>query len=594
MELAKSIACLVIVLAVILPVALWMRAQVEAADVGVDDANIFFVYARHLADGRGFVWNTGGPRVEGFSSPLWLLLMTVLFLVSSAPEPLLFFAAVGLVALGLSTALCYLLRCLLSRCDTNAAGLLTGLAVLLAWALSWFAQPMFLFWTTLTLMETGLWTAVLLLATTTAAWCAARPNRDRAPALLWALTPVILLTRPEGLLLAPALLCAEAAAQWLAGKPLERWTRHTLLSCVVYAVSLGAITGLRLLYFGYPLPNTYYAKVSPDRMYNLSNGFQYFREFLLSQRSLPILAVFVLLLVVAFAVSLVATSIRRLARTDTPAPPPHSSLLISFVFAASAFAGLVAPILEGGDHFDGFRFYQPVWPLLPIPLAAFLHYLFAGTPVGRRMGAFRPLAVAAAVIVALGGWMLFAPDIPSWRNIGARRLVDEFRLAKEGRSIGQSLNRVFADWYPEVGAIAVGGIQYTYKGNVNDLMGLSNVEIAHHPGERKGIKNHAAFSKEVFFRQKPAVMIPISLPVHARETLGRPVPPDFAKYLNHRWVLEPLQGLPRDPAFRSLYTPAMVSRSDSAAPESIAGFIRNDILESLGTNAMYVVSIFDS
>src|SRR3954463_16235411 len=35
-----------------------------------DDAWISVRYAENLADGEGFVWNPGGPRVEGFSNPL--------------------------------------------------------------------------------------------------------------------------------------------------------------------------------------------------------------------------------------------------------------------------------------------------------------------------------------------------------------------------------------------------------------------------------------------------------------------------------------------------------------------------------------------
>lgn len=41
----------------------------------VEDAYISFRYATHLAEGYGLVWNLGGERVEGFTSPLhiWLL-----------------------------------------------------------------------------------------------------------------------------------------------------------------------------------------------------------------------------------------------------------------------------------------------------------------------------------------------------------------------------------------------------------------------------------------------------------------------------------------------------------------------------------------
>src|SRR5215208_5361505 len=44
--------------------------------VTFDDAYITFRYARHLAEGYGFgAWNHTGEHVEGYSSPLWMLLL---------------------------------------------------------------------------------------------------------------------------------------------------------------------------------------------------------------------------------------------------------------------------------------------------------------------------------------------------------------------------------------------------------------------------------------------------------------------------------------------------------------------------------------
>jgi hypothetical protein len=40
-----------------------------------DDAMISMQYARNLAHGAGLVWNAGGPRVEGYSNLLWVLVM---------------------------------------------------------------------------------------------------------------------------------------------------------------------------------------------------------------------------------------------------------------------------------------------------------------------------------------------------------------------------------------------------------------------------------------------------------------------------------------------------------------------------------------
>jgi hypothetical protein len=47
----------------------------------VDDAGISFAYARSLAQGYGLVAQPGSPPVEGFSNPLWTLLLAPLFAV---------------------------------------------------------------------------------------------------------------------------------------------------------------------------------------------------------------------------------------------------------------------------------------------------------------------------------------------------------------------------------------------------------------------------------------------------------------------------------------------------------------------------------
>jgi len=47
--------------------------QYEIPLTGIDDANIFFTYARNIAAGEGLVYNAGGERVEGFTSLLYTL-----------------------------------------------------------------------------------------------------------------------------------------------------------------------------------------------------------------------------------------------------------------------------------------------------------------------------------------------------------------------------------------------------------------------------------------------------------------------------------------------------------------------------------------
>ena len=47
------------------------------ADWWVEGSEITFAFARNLASGAGFVATPGGERVEGFTSPAWLALLTL-------------------------------------------------------------------------------------------------------------------------------------------------------------------------------------------------------------------------------------------------------------------------------------------------------------------------------------------------------------------------------------------------------------------------------------------------------------------------------------------------------------------------------------
>src|SRR5258708_27193556 len=42
-----------------------------------DDEMISMRFAKHLAEGYGLVWNAGGPRVEGYTNPLWTTYMAL-------------------------------------------------------------------------------------------------------------------------------------------------------------------------------------------------------------------------------------------------------------------------------------------------------------------------------------------------------------------------------------------------------------------------------------------------------------------------------------------------------------------------------------
>ena len=102
-----------------------------------------------------------------------------------------------------------------------------------------------------------------------------------------------------------------------------------LLSLVVF----------RLIYFGFPFPNTYYAKVSPDRIYSLLYGWRYLAAWWDFQPLSLALAL------ATFAA--LAHGVWLIARGAVLSGATRAAIAVSGVAAL----GLLLPLYVGGDHF---------------------------------------------------------------------------------------------------------------------------------------------------------------------------------------------------------------------------------------------------
>ena len=449
---------------------------------GIDDADIFFVYARNFAQGHGLVYNIGGEQVEGFTSLLWTLICACLFRLNDHIEILLYLVN---LLIGIAT-----LWVCLRRVQKPVVFLL-----LLAAAPAWFA------WCQVTLMESGLWCMLLTLLVLAVA--------ERRPVMAALLLPLLVVTRPESMLWGAWLILmlgwgAAGAAGWRKG------LKASVLPMTWFVGVLAALVGFRLLYFGYPVPNTYYAKVSPNMLYDLRNGLAYLWGYLSSNPAVALLSVIWLRVIV------------RGLRHGMKDPDP--STLLAF----SLLPGIAIPVLVGGDHFGGYRFFQPLWPLL---------CLLAVREWPAITARFRPVsAVAAAVALVLCGWLLFPVKA---------RLSHEFRIAREGRETGAALTAMFGDLdeYPTVATITAGGSKFAYPGTVLDLMGLNATEMAHAPGPRTGYKNHTSFNRNIFYAWYPDILL-----------CGEDAAFDARV----------LKGLPFDDRFRQLYLKVELQRNSRA------------------------------
>jgi hypothetical protein len=115
-------------------------------------------------------------------------------------------------------------------------------------------------------------------------------------------------------------------------------------------------------------------------------------------------------------------------------------------------------------------------------------------------------------------------------------------------------------------------------------MGLNNSAMAHHPGDRYGIKNHAAFSKQIFFELSPDIVItPLYTLLPARADLL-----DYQRKYRDGFARRALRDLFRDPSFEATYTLAAIKRTGEPG-RRLGGYFRNDYLEDLEANKNYNV-----
>lgn len=470
--------------------------------VGFDDANIVMSYAQNIAVGHGYVYNIGGERVEGSTSPLWTTITTLAFLLPIPPEMLL--AALGLVI----TIATLWVSMQIGHLYFRVVGLETSSAPLLI-VVAFLSLPSFFGWTVWSLMDLGLW---LFLVTATL-WLTLRLIAGETDGLLSVNLAVIAalmsVTRPEGI----AVAFAFAALLGIFGRVFDkgRYTGTVLATMLVTCLFFAIVGGLRYMYFGDIFPNTYYAKVSTNGTARIFQGMVYVKNFLQSPFSLGV--------IVLAVTAPLAVRLRGFAMQ------PFLRLWAVAMLVSAGGAGLY--VYLGGDHFGSFRFFLFLFPAL-FPLAALTLVL-----VWRGLSSSQALPYAIAVTLVAATWSVF------WVNKGDYER--EFRIAEIGREIGRRMNE-YPD-QPSLGIIAAGGVAMTYEGHLYDLLGLNWVEMAR--ADRQKVPkyvNHGGFSRDVFYANLPDIVLP------------RFAPCDQYAYDNSPFFPPILDYIFSEPEFQDLYT----------------------------------------
>ncbi|MCW5874571.1 MAG: hypothetical protein KIS88_07995 [Anaerolineales bacterium] len=227
-----------------------------------DDAMISMQYAKNFAHGDGLVWNVGGERIEGYSNPLWVLVMAVVHLFPLQLTETSFY--VKLISLACLFINLFMVKGLAEHFSKNrivplTAIFLTGFYYSLN---NWAIQG----------MEVG-FQAVLL---SSALLLGLRGlQRDRFQPWMYVLFGLLVVLRMDSV--APA-LAATAAFAWI--DPANR-RKHLLGGALSVFGVLLALTAWRYVYYGELLPNTYYLKLgSGSTVLRISIGLRRLVDFI--------------------------------------------------------------------------------------------------------------------------------------------------------------------------------------------------------------------------------------------------------------------------------------------------------------------------
>ncbi len=307
-----------------------------------DDALIAFRYLEHFVAGDGLVFNVG-ERVEGFSNPLFLFVLAPF--VAAGVDPIPLSQGVGMLA---SVVELLLLVWVVLR-TTESLPLAGGAGLFFA------SDRIAIVWATGGL-ETAFHGALLFgaFAATLRAWEARdQQRRWNLAAFLHAL---VALSRPEGIAFCGLLLLAVVLAERRSGG-----VRRALRTLPYVAIPVGVALVARLLYYGRPFANTYYAKVAG--VPTVGVGFEYLAGFLRRLGLLdPLHAPVWILLVGAVAVALYRHRIT--IRKEHPRMLEALGLGLLYLFLALAIV-----VWTGGDYMNDFRMLRPVLGILWLTVA---------------------------------------------------------------------------------------------------------------------------------------------------------------------------------------------------------------------------------
>ncbi|MFQ6092372.1 MAG: hypothetical protein ACE5OR_06765 [bacterium] len=397
-----------------------------------DDAYISFRYALNFANGQGLVYNLG-ERVEGYTNFLWVVLLA--FFIKAGLNVVIMSKILG-VAFGLGTVI--LVFCFSQKCLGRDSPLISVPLSLLVLDSS-FASSII----------SGMETALFAFLVTAGVFAyVGESEKERAFPFSSLIFAGASLARPEGMLFMSITLAHGILHGVLTSQ--RGWLKRALWSLSVFLILYVPYFLWRYNYYGYLLPNTFYAKTGGgwDQVHR---GLEYLWHFLEARLGAVCLGLTVLHL------------IRR-----------QFNFLVSYLlFVLISFTLYV--IWVGGDWAIAHRFFVPVLPLIylliSLGLKTYCSLISSFLPRRGRMWRVGEVALLVFLVISTLVTTSYAGE---YRLLILRyRDVDRCRI-----SMGRWL-RENASPGATVAIFAAGEIPFYSELKSIDMLGMTDTEIAH-------------------------------------------------------------------------------------------------------------------
>ncbi|MFQ5886300.1 MAG: hypothetical protein ACE5II_03590, partial [Anaerolineae bacterium] len=448
------------ILVLLLHQAFYLR---ELGYDAVDDAYISFRYAQNFARGHGLVFNIG-ERVEGYTNFLWTVLLALFILVGVEPGPLAM-ALGSLFALG-TMILVY--------------GKFAQRALVLSLSLFLLAvDGSFALWS-VGGMETAIFTFLLL----SGIFAYLQEGEDERLALLSGLLfALAALTRPEGVLVFVVTLLHRAFHRLLVERRLLG--SPDLLRILSFLGLYGPYFLWRYNYYGYLLPNTFYAKVTTQGVSaQIARGFAHLRTFW---------GVHLGWLLIPFSL---VPLLKRKANFAC-------SYLVLVVLVYLSYI-----VYVGGDWSVG-RFFVPILPALYLLVAMGVGEVYMSLQTWFKARGREGYLRGAGSLLALGGVLALF----SFSSLGGEHalFIQRFQ-AKEAARARVMMGRWLREHLPPDTLIAVdaaGQIPYYSEMRALDMFGVNDEHTAHMKVETmgQGTPGHEKLDFDYIMWRRPDLIV---------------------------------------------------------------------------------------